>query len=462
MSTTTKKNPALRNAGFILFFLSGICAISSGVVVSILRDSYHLSFSSTGTLLSIMSAGNIVASFLAGVLPSKIGAKKAVLLLTIGYFLGYLLCAFTGIFGLLAFAFLIIGLAKGSAITNCNVLVSTNAIERTRAMNVLHACYAAGALLCPFLIQAFLGIDAHAPMIGIALAGLLMWFLFLVTKLPDERTSTSTTTSADVNADDPHADGPAATSRTAAATAPNPATASTASGLTAADPTTTSAASGRTAADPTTASTITATSDHTATTTPGTRAGSEDTFAFLRDSTFWILTALVFCQNAAEQSVNGWLVTYFKSEQILSGTLANYTVSIMWGSTLIARLLIAFVFPVKNLYKTLSIMGLGLTVLYAILVQMHTPVAASIALFLFAFAMAGVNPLALSGVGQMTSPASMGTLLSTATCGAILMPYIIGRIGDAISLQVGMAANLIPCIGILVLSLVMYRRTSKQ
>lgn len=384
MSAIPQKSPALRNAGFILFFLSGICAISSGVVVSILRDSYDLSFSSTGTLLSIMSAGNIVASFLAGVLPAKIGAKKAVLLLTIGYFLGYLLCAFTGIFGLLAFAFLSIGLAKGSAITNCNVLVSTNAIERTRAMNVLHACYAAGALLCPFLIQAFLGIDAHAPMIGIALAGLLMWFLFLVTKLPDERTSASTTS-----------------------------------------------------------------------------AGSENTFAFLRDSTFWILTALVFCQNAAEQSVNGWLVTYFKSEQILSGTLANYTVSIMWGSTLIARLLIAFVFPVKNLYKTLSIMGLGLTVLYAILVQMHTPVAASVALFLFAFAMAGVNPLAISGVGQMTSPASMGTLLSTATCGAILMPYIIGRIGDAISLQAGMAANLVPCIGILVLSLVMYRRTKK-
>lgn len=425
MSATTQKNPALRNAGFILFFLSGICAISSGVVVSILRDSYDLSFSSTGTLLSIMSAGNIVASFLAGVLPAKIGAKKAVLLLTIGYFLGYLLCAFTGVFGLLAIAFLIIGLAKGSAITNCNVLVSTNAIERTRAMNVLHACYAAGALLCPFLIQAFLGIDAHAPMIGIALAGLLMWFLFLVTKLPDERTSASTTTSASANAGDHHTDDPAA------AAAPHSASTSTGA-------------------------------DHTVSTTSGTRAGSDGTFAFLRDSSFWILTALVFCQNAAEQSVNGWLVTYFKSEQILSGTLANYTVSIMWGSTLIARLLIAFVFPVKNLYKTLSIMGLGLTVLYAILVQMHTPVAASIALFLFAFAMAGVNPLAISGVGQMTSPASMGTLLSTAACGAILMPYIIGRIGDAISLQAGMAANLVPCVGIFMLSLLMYHRTKKQ
>ena len=402
MSDRTSKNPALRNTGFVLFFLSGICSISSGIVVSILRDSYGLHFSTTGTLLSILAFGNIIASFLAGFLPSKIGAKKSALFLTFGYFLGYLLCAFTGVFGLLAFAFLSIGLAKGGAITNCTVLVSTNAIERTRAMNVLHACYAAGALLCPVIIQGFLRIHGHAPMIGIAIAGLLMWLLFLVTKLPEAKKSAS------ADADD---------------------------------------VSASSASDTEHVSTSAETAEH------------DGTYAFLRDTTFWILTALVFCQNAAEQSVNGWLVTYFKSEQILSGTLANYTVSIMWGATLIARLLIAFVFPIRNLYKTLSVMGFSLTILYAILVQMHTPATASIALFLFAFAMAGVNPLAISGVGQMTSTASMGILLSTASCGAIIMPYIIGLIGDAVSLQAGMAANLLPCIGIFILSFVMYRKT---
>lgn len=407
MSDTPQKNPALRNAGFILFFLSGICAISSGVIVSILRDRFGLSFSSTGTLLSIMSAGNIVAPMLAGFLPAKIGMKRTVMLLTIGYFFGYLLCAFTGVFGLLAFAFLIIGLTKGSALSNCTVLVSTNAMVRTRAMNVLHACYAAGALLCPFLIQAFLGLHDRAPMIGIALAGLLMWFLFVRTESIEEKNITASANAGAPKAGDEPA-GPSASAQEAPQS-----------------------------------------------------AVSENRYAFLRDTTFWILTALVFCQNAAEQSVNGWLVTYFKSEQILSGSLANYTVSIMWGATLIARLLIAFVFPIKNLYKALSVMGISLTVLYAILVQMHAPLSASVALFFFAFAMAGVNPLAIAGVGQMTSSASMGVLLSTAACGAIIMPYIIGCIGDAVSLQAGMAANLVPCIGIFILSFVMYRRTKK-
>lgn len=402
MEETYFKNPQLRNTGFVLFFLSGICAISSGIIVSLLREHYGLSFSSTGTLLSILSAGNIAASFLAGVLPSRIGSKPSVLLLTIGYFLGYFLCACTGSFSVLAFSFLLIGIAKGGAINNCNVMVGTNASNRTKAMNVLHACYAAGALLCPFLIQLFTGLHPQAPMIGIAAAGLLMWFLFLQARLPEEKRQRTENTA--------------------------------------------TAAVGDAAARDITASV----------------SGASEGYAFLRDSGFWILTALVFCQNAAEQSVNGWLVTYFKSEGILSGTLANYTVTIMWGATLIGRLLIAFVIPIRNLYKALSIMGLSLTALYAVLVQMHAPVSASIALFLFAFAMAGVNPLALSGVGQMMSTASMGVLLSTATIGAILMPYITGRIGDAVSLQAGMAANLVPCLGILVLSFLMYRRAKTR
>ncbi len=41
----------------------------------------------------------------------------------------------------------------------------------------------------------------------------------------------------------------------------------------------------------------------------------QSSFAFLKSKTFWILTGLVFCQNAAETSVAGWLVTYYKDSQ---------------------------------------------------------------------------------------------------------------------------------------------------
>ena len=37
----------LRNTGFITFMISGVCAISSGVVVSLLQEMYGFSFAVT-------------------------------------------------------------------------------------------------------------------------------------------------------------------------------------------------------------------------------------------------------------------------------------------------------------------------------------------------------------------------------------------------------------------------------
>ena len=144
----------LRNAGFVTFFFSGICAISSGVVVSLLQEQYGFAYGMTGTLLSLMSIGNLLAGFLTGVLPGVLGLKPSVLLLTIGYTLGYGIMGFTGAEVLLAAAFFLVGIAKGSAMNACTILVSDNSADRTRGMNLMHSCYACGALLCPFLIAA--------------------------------------------------------------------------------------------------------------------------------------------------------------------------------------------------------------------------------------------------------------------------------------------------------------------
>lgn len=71
--TQSKKQ---RNTGFFAFFISGICAISSGIIVSLLQELYGFDYGMTGTLLSFMSIGNLIAGFATGVLPAKIGLKK--------------------------------------------------------------------------------------------------------------------------------------------------------------------------------------------------------------------------------------------------------------------------------------------------------------------------------------------------------------------------------------------------
>ena len=303
----------LRNAGFVTFFFSGICAISSGVVVSLLQEQYGFAYGMTGTLLSLMSIGNLLAGFLTGVLPGVLGLKPSILLLTIGYTVGYGIMGFTG----------------------------------------------AEVLL--------------------AALGVVLWLVYWKTPMEGKVKD---------------------------------------------------------------------------------RKAVID-WSFLRSGRFWLLTGLLFCQNAAEQSVTGWMVTYFKGSGIIAGTLAAYTVTVMWGATLVARLLIAFVFPFKSPRKAMVVMAVTCTLFYVLLMRADSQPAAILLLFAFAFAMAGMNPTAVASAGRMTSVTSMGIMLPAASSGAILMPWVIGRVAERAGLAAGMAMNIVPCVGLIIFS-VLVERLSEQ
>ena len=354
-----QQSARLRNTGFLTFFFSGICAISAGVVVSLLQERYGFAYGTTGTLLSLMSVGNLLAGLLIGMLPSVLGMKPSVLLLTIGYAVGYGIMGLTGVEILLAVAFFVVGIAKGSVINTCTILVSDHSADRTRGMNLMHSCYACGALLCPFLLAAL---------------GLVLWLVYAFTPLGGGKAKN---------------------------------------------------AKEKQAID----------------------------WSFLRSARFWMLTGLLFFQNAAEQSVNGWMVTYFKGSGIIAGTLAAYTVTVMWGATLVARLLIAFVFPFKSPRKAMVGMSVLCTFFYVLLVRADTQGMAIALLFAFAFSMAGLNPTAVASAGRMTSVTSMGIMLPVASSGAILMPWIIGIVAEKAGLAAGMASNIVPCVGLIIFTL---------
>lgn len=377
-SGTLQRNKRAYNAGMTAYFLSGICSISSGIIISMLRDRYQFSFSFSGTLVSAMSVGNMVALLVSGVLPGVIGERATAMLLSTGYCLGYLICALTGRPIFLAAAFLLAGVAKGCSGNKCTLLVGSNADDRPKAMNLLNASFALGALLCPFLISSLQGAGASAPMLCVSLAGLCLWLVFCFSGLPGRAVSAE-----------------------------------------------------------------------------GTPVKTD--YAFLKDRSFWLLATLTLCAISAEYIVNGWLVTYYKNEQILSGTLAAYTVTVQWAFTLTARVLLAFIMKDRNPFKALALMGIGMTVMYGVLLKVSTPIPALVALALFSFSVAGAYPVAIASIGEMLSSASIGILLAFAGVGGILFPWLVGIVADAAGLRTGMAVNLIPCGGIIVLSLIIPR-----
>ena len=380
--TEAGKDTRIRRTGYGVFFLSGICAMSSGIVVSLLREQYGLSFARTGTLLSMMSVGNMLAAFLAGWLPGKIGTRAAILILCAGYTLGYGGTALTGTAALLTAAFFLVGMAKGAALNRCTVMAGMHTENRTRSMQILHSCYACGALLCPFLINALRGAGEKLPLAGLAAAGLVMWLLLAFSGMEGRNGRTEGQT-------------------------------------------------------------------------------QQRDRSFLRTKTFWLLTAMVFCQNAAETGVTGWLVTYYREREILSGVLSAYAMTIMWSATLIARLLIAFVLPIRNHAKALCVMGACCAGLYALMIPLTEPVPAIVVLFLFSAAIAGVNPMSTGMTGKNMSPESMGILLPIAACGGILMPAVIGFAANQFGLQTGMLTNLVPCLGIMILGGVLRKNERK-
>lgn len=359
-----------RNTGLFTFFISGMCVISSGVVVSLLQEKYGFAYGMTGTLLSLMSIGNLIAGFATGVLPGKIGMKGTMAVLTAGYFLGYLAMAFTGDLGVLSAAFFVVGIAKGSTINCCTILVGNNSKDRTKGMSIMHACYAVGALLCPFLISGALKAGV-GPQILLSACGFLLWAAFLRVPAAEEK-----------------------------------------------------------------------------------KEGAKGTdWGFLKSKKFWLLTGLLFFQNATEISVTGWLVTYFKGSGVISGTLSTYTITVMWGATLIARALIAFVIQIKDTCGTLIRMGIFCTIFYIGLMMAKDQWTAMALLFAFAFAMAGMNPIAVAGAGRMTSVTSMGIMLPAASSGAILMPWIIGLVAERFGIGAGMACNIVSCAGMLLFAI---------
>lgn len=369
-----------RNVGFFCFFISGICSISSGVVVSLLQGQLGFGYHMTGTLLALFSIGNMLAGFATGILPGRIGMKRTVVLLSSGFAIGYLIMAGARWSVLLIPAFLLVGFGKGCTINTCTILVGNNVPDRTRGMNIMHSFYAMGALLCPIMIAASETVSGKLPMVLVGVCGIVLWLAFAATPMEKAEEKKS--------------------------------------------------------------------------------KGSD--WSFLKEQKFWVLTGLLFCQNAVEISVSGWMVTYFKDSGILTGTISAYTVTVMWVATLVARLLISFVFPIRHAGAAMIKMGIGCSVFYFLMVYAKGPVTAMLLLFAFAFCMAGVNPTAVACAGKMTTVTSMGVMLPAASIGGILMPWVIGVVSEHIGINAGMACDVVPCVGMLLLSMAVKRLEQEE
>lgn len=157
MSTMEFCNDRKKKGQFInsysVFLLNGMLALSIGSLLPFIRNERGLEYGFCGMIVSLHSVGNLISSFVGGILPVFIGRKKSILLFNLFYPLSYLLILFGGNNLYIALAFFLTGLARGATSNFCNATVNSLAPGKAWMINGLHAMFSVGAFIFPVLLS---------------------------------------------------------------------------------------------------------------------------------------------------------------------------------------------------------------------------------------------------------------------------------------------------------------------
>ncbi len=137
---------------FFVFAVNGLYAMILGSILPLISNEYGLNNTVSGGLISAHQAGNLIAGFIAGVLPVYLGRKKAIIFLCSFVVMGFSIVMLTGNPVLLILGFLFTGLSRGSISNFNNTVVNEVSDSSPAALSFLHSIFAVGALLAPFLV----------------------------------------------------------------------------------------------------------------------------------------------------------------------------------------------------------------------------------------------------------------------------------------------------------------------
>lgn len=171
-----------------VFIINGMLALSIGSLLPFIRDARGLSYAFCGLIVSLHSVGQLVASFVAGMLPALLGRKRSILFFNAFFALSYAMIIFGKSAILAALAYFMTGLARGATSNYCNAVINDLAPGKAAILNGLHAMFSIGAFLFPLLLTALTAIDADNWVIAcyfLLAMGILSWCLYYMMPVED-------------------------------------------------------------------------------------------------------------------------------------------------------------------------------------------------------------------------------------------------------------------------------------
>ena len=198
MNKNNKLNKTLTCA-YSIFMISAMMSISTGQLLPYIRDAKGLDYAFCGIIVSMHSVGNLISSFMAGVMPKYIGRKRSMLLFNASVALSYVLILCGSSKYVIALAFLLTGIARGASSNYLNSEVNNAMPGSAWALNILHASYAVGALLFPIILMVLVNSNpdrwylACIFMLVMGIISLLLYYLMPISTEQSKEETKKTT-----------------------------------------------------------------------------------------------------------------------------------------------------------------------------------------------------------------------------------------------------------------------------
>lgn len=173
-----------------VFLINGMLAVAIGSLLPYIREARNLDYDYGGYLASLHSVGNLIASFVAGMLPVLIGRKKSILFFNAFLAISFCMIIFGDSTMLLAMAFCLTGLARGATSNFCNTTINNLAPGKASIINGLHATFAVGAFLFPIILTVLMTFSESGWIYAcyfMCAMGILSWLLYFLMPIEQDK-----------------------------------------------------------------------------------------------------------------------------------------------------------------------------------------------------------------------------------------------------------------------------------
>lgn len=184
--------------------------------------------------------------------------------------------------------------------------------------------------------------------------------------------------------------------------------------------------------------------------------GSARSLDFLKSLDFHLSTGILFFYVALEYSINGWVVTYLQDTGLMSPSLAQTTLSLLWVIIIFGRLFSAYISKTVDKKTILLLSSLGGMIFFGLFMLASQPFLIILSILGLGFCIAGIYPTGIANAGEVLKGSSlaMGLLLGISGFGAIAMSYITGIVAERVGIAGGMVSISVAAVLMFVLALI--------